>query len=178
MKKVVCIIVLCLWTTSAFGADIIVTKQKQKYHGKVVRIIDRGFVVRTVEGSVIVIPKENISKIYRENKVLDFEERMSYYINVRRPFLPFIVLGAAAAAYSVKKYNDYSNERNRINSSTPEDLVNMEDKSKTHLAWCVVSGLFSVGSFYIAFKPMEMKVPIGRLNLSATSQGITLALHF
>jgi len=168
---------LCL-IPHAFAADTIVTKKNRKYHGKVIKIIDKGFVVRTVEGSIIVIPKENISKIFRGNKVLDLEEGMSYYLEVRRPFLPFIVLSIATGAYAVKKFQDYQNERERVKNSTLGDLVDTSDKSKTHLAWCIASGLFSLGSFYVAIRPMEVKVPIGRINVSTTSNGITVALHF
>lgn len=178
MKKVACILLLLCFVPHVLGADIILTKQKRKYRGKVIKIIDKGFVVRTVEGSIIVIPKENISKIFRGNKVLDFEEGMSYYLEVRRPFLPFMVLSIATGAYAVKKFQDYQKERDRVRNATPEEMVNTSDKSKTYLAWCIVSGLFSVGSFYVAIRPMEVKIPIGRINLSATSNGVMLALHF
>jgi len=178
MKKVATILLLLCLIPHAFAADTIVTKKNRKYHGKVIKIIDKGFVVRTVEGSIIVIPKENISKIFRGNKVLDLEEGMSYYLEVRRPFLPFIVLSIATGAYAVKKFQDYQNERERVKNSTLGDLVDTSDKSKTHLAWCIASGLFSLGSFYVAIRPMEVKVPIGRINVSTTSNGITVALHF
>ena len=102
MRKWMTSIIILFLTFSLYGADVIVTKSGAKYRGKVIRIIDTGFVVRTVEGSVHVIPKENLSKIYRGNKVLDFEENMSYYLEIRRPFLPFIVLGIASGVFSVK----------------------------------------------------------------------------
>lgn len=178
MKKVATILLLLCLIPHAFGADTIVTKKDRKYHGKVIDRNTKGFVIRTVEGSLVVIPQENISKIIRDNKIYDLEERISYYLEVRRPFLPFVVLSIATGAYAVKKFQDYQDERDRVKNSTPEDLVNTSDKSKSHLAWCVASGLFSLGSFYVAIRPMEVKVPIGRINLSTTSNGITVALHF
>ena len=180
MKRMICIFFCILLVGQTLADDIIVTKRGRKYHGKVIRITEKGFVVRTVEGSVIVLPKVNISKIYRENKVLDFEEGMSYYLEIRRPFLPFVVLGIASGAYAVNRFNAYKDEKDRIKlgDAAQSGVKDTDDKSSTYLAWSIVSGLFSIGSFYVAIRPMEVKVPIGRLKLSMTSKNVTLALHF
>ena len=104
-----------------------------------------------------------------------------YQLGVRRPFLPFAVLGVVTGAYAVKSFGDYKAERDRVKNATPADLQNIDDKSKTFLAYSVVSALFSVGSFYIAFKPMEVRIPlerIERISFNATSSGISVAFHF
>jgi len=182
MRKWICIfLILCLMIPS-LSADIIITKQNKKYHGKVIRVTEKGFVVRTTDGSVIVLPKNHVSKIFRGNKVLDLEKKMSYYVEIRRPYLPFAVLGIATGVYAVKKFQDYKDHKEQADrikkKEGASDHQYLADESKKDLAWCIVSGLFSVGSFYVALRPMEVKVPIGRINLSARSGRITLALHF
>ena len=180
MKRVICVFLLLCVVSQVMATDTIVTKKGRKFQGKVIRIIEKGFVVRTTEGSVIVLPKENISKIYRDNKVLDFEEGMSYYLEVRRPFLPFIVLAITSGAYCIDRYGQYRDDREDADA-----VMNDEDKelqylnsSKKALAASIISGLFCVGSFYIALRPMEVRIPIGKIRMSATSNGVQLALHF
>ena len=178
MKKWISILNIFALVGQAFSADVILTKQGRKYHGKVIRMTEKGFVVRTVEGSVIVIPKQNVTKIYRDNKVLDFEEGMSYYLEVRRPFLPFVALSVVSGIYAVGRINDYKEKQNEADQLEAEARADYLKKSNQDLAMGIVAGLFSVGSFIIAIRPMEVRVPIGRINLSATSRGVTLALHF
>lgn len=185
MKKVACILLYLCFVSQVFGTDIIVTKNNRKYNGRVIKITDQGFVVRTVEGGVFILPKENISKIFRENKeVLDFEEGTRYYLEVRRPFLPFVVLGVATGVYAVNKYQEYQDKRRLADDALAgigeegQDYTYLNDQSKKALAWCIVSGLFSAGSFYVAIRPMEVKIPIGRIKLSTTPGGVSLALHF
>jgi hypothetical protein len=182
MKKVYCVLLILSLISQAFGSDRIITKKNKKYNGKVIKIVEKGFVVKTVEGSVIVIPKTNISLIYTGNKILDFNKKMSYYLEVRHPYLPFAILGIATGAYSVKKFGDYSKMRKQIKKENENAEIDSETNNtnddKNALAVGIVSALFSVGSFYIALRPMEVKVPIGRLNLSASPCGMTLALHF
>lgn len=179
MKRLVSIILLLCFVPQVFCADVIVTKKNRKYHGTVVAKNEKGFVIKTVEGSFVVVPEDHVSKIIRGNLVYDLEEKMKYHLEVRRPFLPFLVLGLATAAYSVKKYQDYRTHRDQAEEEKigPE-YTNLSDQSKKDLAWCIVSGLFSAGSVYVALRPMEVKVPIGRISLSSTSTGVTLALHF
>jgi len=183
MRKVVISILLCLFfVPQLFSADTIVTKKNRKYYGKVIKIIERGFVVRTVDGNVIVIPQDHISKIFRDNKVLDFEKKMSYYREVRHPFLPFMVLSVATGVYSVKRFQDYKEhhrqaEDEKLKNAGP-DYTNLNDQSKRDLAWSVVSALFSAGSFFVALRPMEVRVPIGRINLSMMPNRVSLAFRF
>lgn len=178
MKKWITILLVLALAGQAIAADVILTKQGRRYHGKVIRVTEKGFVVRTVEGSVIVIPKQNVTKIYRDNKVLDFEEGMSYYLEVRRPFLPFVALSVVSGIYGVGKINDYNEKQKQADQLEAEARADYLKKSKQDLAMGIVAGLFSVGSFIIAIRPMEVRVPIGRINLSATQKGVTLALHF
>lgn len=181
MRKMITIFLVLCFFSHAFGEDIIVTKQKRKYYGKVINRNENGFLLKQADGSVIVIPIENISKILQGKTVYDFEEKMKYILEVRRPFLPFIILGVAAGAYGVKRYQDYQDHHQKAQEALQEpgdDYTYLNDQSKKDLAWCVVSGLFSAGSFFIAFKPLEVRVPIGKLNFSTTSNGVTLALRF
>lgn len=182
MRKWCCIVlILCLFIPS-IHADIIITKQNRKYNGKVIRVTEKGFVVRTSDGSVIVLPKNSVSKIFRGNKVLDLENRMSYYVEIRHPYLPFAVLGIATGVYAVSRYQDYRDHKEQADRALQDagatDHQYLADKSKSDLAWSIISGLFSIGSFYVALRPMEVKIPIGRINLSANSNRITLALNF
>jgi hypothetical protein len=180
MKRLIYVFLLFCVVTQAMGTDTIVTKRGRKFQGKVIRIIEKGFVVRTTDGSVIVLPKDNISKIYRDNKVLDFEEGMSYYLEVRRPFLPFIVLAITSGAYCVDRYSQYRKDRDEADEAVGDEDKELQylNSSKKALAASIISGLFCVGSFYIAIRPMEVRIPIGKIRMSATSSGVTLALHF
>lgn len=183
MKKWFIVILVLFVGAQVFGQDTIVTLKKKKYQGRVVERTPDGLVMRTIDGNRLVIPTDNIAKIIRGNTVYDFEERVKYYMEVRRPFLPFIVLGVAAGAYGIKKYQDYSNNRQKrqdalAGGGIPQDYQYLDDQSKRDLAWCIVSGLFSVGSFYVAFKPMEVKVPIGPINIGFHPKGVTLVFSW
>lgn len=184
IKTVVCALLILCFFSSGFGADTILTKKNRKFKGTVVKRTDQAFIVRTVDGTQIILPKEDISRIIRDDIVLDFENMTRYRLQVRRPFLPFVVLGLATGVYSVNKYQDYNKHRQQAQDvlsgvgGPGDDYTYLNDQSKKDLAWCVVSGLFSAGSFIIAFKPMEVKVPLGRINLSASTDRVTLAFHF
>lgn len=183
MKKS-CYIVLWLFCVSnALCTDTIITKQDNKYVGTVVNRTASGFELRKSDGSKVVVPTENISKIIRGNIEYDLIGGMKYQLEVKRPFLPFAILGIVTGAYAVKSYQDYRNEKDRIErereaEDLPSDYQYTPDKSKTFLAYSVVSALFSAGSFYIAFKPMEVRIPLERISLSSTASGISVALHF
>jgi hypothetical protein len=178
MRKISVLIVFLWFVPLVFGTDLIILKNGHEYKGQVTKIVDNKFVVKTLEGNVIGIPKANVAKIIRDNKVLDFVAGESYYLETKRPFLPFIVLGVATGAYSVKKFQDYQDHRKESNDETLPGYQNMKDQSKKDLAECIVSGLFCAGSVYVAFKPIEVKIPIGKLNISAVPNGVMLALHF
>lgn len=178
IRKWICVgLALCL-PVQALAVDRVITRQKREYRGTFLNRTREGLVLRTVEGTLVVIPQSEISKIYREDKsIWDFETGTRYYLKKSLPFLPFTLLGAASGAYAVHQFNNYRDERERV-KDTPDDVNNITDRSMTHLALCIVSGIFSAGSFYIAFRPMEVKIPLGRINLSADHRGINLALRF
>ncbi|HEX9935219.1 MAG TPA: hypothetical protein VGB38_08490 [bacterium] len=180
MNRIAFFFLVLLFAPIAFGADLIILKNGQEYRGQVTKIVDnKTFVIKTTEGNVIGIPKANIAKIIRDNKVLDFIAGESYYLEKKRPFLPFIVLSAATGAYSVKKFQDSQEHRKQANDAKlGEDVQNMKDQSNKDIAEGVVSGLFCLGSLYVAFKPIEVKVPIGRLSISTVPNGVMLSLKF
>jgi hypothetical protein len=79
-------------------------------------------------------------------------------------------------------YQDYRDhhkqaEAIKLQNAGPE-YTNLEDQSKNDLAWSIVSGLFSIGSFYIASRPLEVKIPVGTISVSTTSKGFNIALNF
>ncbi|HHS12495.1 MAG TPA: hypothetical protein ENN03_01870 [bacterium] len=177
-RKCVCVGLAVFLPVQALAVDRVITRQKIEYRGTFVNRTQQGLVMRTVEGTLVVIPQNEISKIYREDKsIWDFETGTRYYLKKSLPFLPFTLLGAASGAYAVHQYNNFRDEQERV-KDTPDDVNNITDRSNTHLALCIVSGIFAVGSIYIAFRPMEVKVPLGRINISANPRGITLALRF
>ena len=184
MKKVLFILILLCFVTQALAEDIIITKQGRKYTGKITRRTAQAYILQTKDGTAMALKITDVAKIIRGNQVLDFVEGMHYYLEVRRPFLPFIVLSIATGAYAVKKYQEYKDHHDQAQLELLEDAgpeyTNLNDQSKKDLAWSVVSGLFSLGSLYVALRPMEVKVPIKSINVnvSMTSQGVTLAFHF
>ena len=115
MKRIAILVLLLTLIPQLLKSDVIVTKQNQKYTGKVIKITDKGFVVRLTSGDAIVLPKNKIAKIYRGNELLDLEMGMRYRITVNRPFLPFTILGAASGGYAIKRYRDYQKANNKKN---------------------------------------------------------------
>ena len=182
MKKWIFIVMIYCVVSQLYGQDTIVTRNKKKFQGRVVERSTDGLVVQTTDGTRIVIPTDNILRIIRGNTVYDFEESYKYYLEVRRPFLPFIVLGIASGVYGIQKYQDYANNRRKADEAqegggVPSDYQYLK-ASRQDLAWCIVAGLFCAGSFYVAFKPMEVKVPIGPINVGFHPRGVTLAISF
>ncbi|MBN2031154.1 hypothetical protein JW824_13050 [bacterium] len=186
MKKLTCILLSFVCLSNVLGTDTIITRQNNKHVGTVVSRTENGFGLRKPDGSLVVVPTEDISKIIRDNIEYDLIGGMKYQLEVGRPFLPFAVLGIVTGAYAVKSFGDYQNERDRvelerIQQQLDPDYQVTSDKSKTFLAYSVVSALFCAGSFYIAFKPMEVRIPIERIeriSLRTTASGISVALHF
>ena len=178
-KRIICAGLLLALAPHALAVDRVITRQNKKYEGTFQSRSKDGLVFRTVDGTIVVLPQNEISKIYREDKsIWDFETGTRYYLKKSRPFLPFTLLGLAAGAYAVSEFGKFQDERDRVQAETPDGVDNTTDKSMTHMALSIASGLFAAGCFYFAFRPMEVKIPLGRINLSATSRGITLALHF
>jgi len=120
IRKIILLVLFFSFIPYLFGSDTIVTKQNKKYRGKVIKITDKGFVIRTDEGTVIVLPKSSVTKIYRENMVLDLEEGQRYRIETKRPFLPFIVLGVATGAYAVHEFQNYQDHARRAQDKLEE----------------------------------------------------------
>lgn len=182
MKKIVMIILCLMLLPNLVHSDVIITKQNQKYNGKVVKITEKGFVVQLIEGSAIVLPKDNVSMIYRGNELLDLRNGMRYRVMTNRPYLPFAILGAASGGYAIKRFNDYQKVRKAATEEVSQqgldpNTQNTKDEKKI-LAESILWGIVSIGSFYIALKPVEVKVPIGRINLSMGVNRIQFALHF
>jgi len=185
MKKLMVIFIFLMIVTQCVAQDIVITKQNKKYKGKVVKLTEKGFILRLIDGTIIVVPKSDISQIHRGKMIIDLEKQMRYYKEVHHPFLPLLVLGISSGAYSIKKFGDYQDERDRINKINEEnevdpELRNIDDKSWEHLALCIGSGLLSLGSIYISFKPMEVTIPIGPIKMSAnySYKQVMLSFHF
>ena len=181
MKKIAILVLLFALLPQLVRSDVIVTKQNQKYNGKVIKMTEKGFVVRLTTGDAIVLSRDKVAKIYRGNELIDLEMGMRYRITVNRPFLPFAILGFASGGYAVKRFRDYQ----KTHDSAEQELVDegLSDTSNTKdekkiLAESILWGIVSVGSFYVALKPVEVKVPIGRLNVSVAPNKIQFALHF
>ena len=185
MKRLILIIILLAVATQCLGQDIIITKQNRKYEGKVVKLTEKGFIIRLIDGTIIVVPKSDIARIHRGRMIIDLENKMRYYKEVHHPFLPLLVLGISAGVYSIKKYGDYKDERERIKEYNQDkqvnpDLKNIDDNSGEYLTHCIISGLLSLGSFYVSFRPMEVTIPIGPIKVSAnySYKRVMLSFHF
>ena len=48
-----------------------------------------------------------MARINRDNQILDFITGERYYLEVRRPYLPFAVLSIATGAYAVNRFQEY-----------------------------------------------------------------------
>jgi len=177
---------LLIIVTNTFALDILETRKGTKYRGKIVKVQNtkkgKAFVMKTEQGSTIAIFQKNIARIYRDNQVINLITGERYYMQVRRPFLPFAVLGIASGAYAVNRFQEY----NRIHKEAEKELeeagegdgtINTSDQ-KNAMAAGIVSSIVSVGSLYIAIRPMEIKVPIGKIKVSGTLNGVNLAFYF
>ncbi len=183
MRRLIYIVIFLAVVSQCFGQDIIMTKQNKKYKGKVIKLTEKGFIIQLIDGTIIVVPKSDISEIHRGKMIIDLEKKMRYYKEVHHPFLPLLVLGISAGVYSIKKFDDYQDERDRIKEynekkeATPE-LKNIDDNSGEYLTHCIISGLLSLGSIYISFKPMEVTIPIGPIKMSANYSYKRIMLSF
>ncbi len=159
-------------------ADIIVTTDNVRHEGIVRKRLDKGWVIQTKNNQMVLIPVHKIWKIYRGDNVIDFKEKMRYKVKIARPYMPLAILGVAAGVYSVNEYNRYSKNKKEAEELEGETGADLLTKSDQALATCIVSGIICAGSMYIAFKPVEMKIPLGKIQLSATPSQIHLAFHF
>jgi hypothetical protein len=181
MKKILAsVIILCMCGT-LFSADLIVTKDKREYRGKILKVMNQKFAIRLTDGSLIALPQDQIAKIYRGNDLLDFEEGMRYRIQKKYPYIPFSVLGIVSGAYAVDRFQEYGRRKDRYAKEKEEagdDVQSLHDNSGSALAAGVVSTVLAAGSFYVAFRPLEVKVPIGKIKLSAVPGEVRLSLNF
>lgn len=179
-------ILLLLMASRIFALDILETRKGAKYRGKIVKVQNtkegKAFVMKTEQGSTIAIFQKNVARIYRGNQVIDLVTGERYYLQVRRPYLPFAVLGIASGAYAVNRFQEYNRlhdkaEKERREAGVDDDTINTKDQ-KNAMAAGIVSSIVCVGSIYIAIRPMEIKVPIGKVKVSGTLNGVNVALHF
>jgi len=182
MKRLMYVLILLGVTSYSAGADLIETKNNRKYNGKIVKTVEDKIVIKTDEGNMIGIPRSSLARVTRGREVFDFVTGERYYLEVRRPFLPFMVVSAACGAYSVMKYQDYQRNHDRYEKEKLEadasGTVNLEDTSKKDLGTSVILAVCSVGTFVMALKPMEVKVPIGKIKLGMAPNGMRLSLNF
>jgi hypothetical protein len=182
MKRILCVLVLLALTPRLTGADFIETKNSRKYNGKIVKIVGDKVVIKTDEGNMIGIPRSSLSKITRGKEVFDFDLGERYYLEVRRPFLPFMVVSAACGAYSVVKFQDYKRKHAQYEADKKEagaeGTVNLKDNSKNDLSTGVILAVCGAGTFIMALKPMEVKIPIGKIKLGMAPDGMRLSLNF
>jgi hypothetical protein len=184
MKKIVSMFLLMGFASQICGADLIETKNDKKYQGKIVKTVDGKVVIKTTEGNMIGIPRSNLSKITRGKEVFDFVNGERYYLEIRRPFLPFSVVSVAMGAYSVIKFQDYQKKHadyeKHKNDDGAQGAINLTDTSKKDLGTGLVLAVCSVGTFIMAMRPMEVKVPIGKISLSMNTNGagVGLAVNF
>ena len=180
MKRVFLLLMILVLVPQLFALDVIETRNHQKYYGKVVGRKGNGFLLRTREGSVVVIPNSNILSIKQGNNVYDFESGMKYHVETKRPFLPLAVLGAASGYYAVKKFQDYDkhNKEKQEAEKGQGGVTYSGVQPSSDMAKGIVSSLLCVGSFYVALRPMEVKVPLGKIKISAAPNQIQVALHF
>jgi hypothetical protein len=182
MRKLIIIVLLISFAGAVMAKDTLVTLQGKKYHGTVIDRRGGNWVIRTEDGSVVEIPESITAKIIRGNIVYDIQLGQKYYLEVRRPFLPFIVLGVAAGAYGYKRFNDYADLHKSAEAELQDqgqDVTNTKDQ-KTALAEGIASLLVCAGSFYIALRPLKVKVDMGTIELSlqAPRPGVMLSLKF
>jgi hypothetical protein len=179
MKKLARIILLFAIGAQIAAADVIETRNGRTYNGKIVKTVDGKVVIQTDEGSMIGIPRTNLARVRRGNETFDFTTGERYYTEVRRPFLPFTVLSVACGAYSVIQFQEYSKEKNRIRKLEKEnEATSLDDKSGQHMTAGIVLAVCSAGSFIMAVRPMEVKVPVGKIKVGLAPAGVRLALSF
>jgi len=179
-------VILLLFVSQVFSLDILETRKGVRYKGRIVKIQNtkegKAFVMKTEQGSTVAIFQKNVARIHRDNQVIDLITGERYYMQVQRPFLPFAVLSIASGAYAVNRFQEYNRlhdkaEAERAAAQVDDETINVSDQ-KNAMAMGIVSSIVSVGALYIAIRPMEIKVPIGKVKVSGTVKGINVALHF
>ena len=183
MIRLLNVLICVCMAAPLLAEDLIVTRTNQEYRGQIIKVVKGNYAIRTTDGNLMALPGSKIARIYRGNRLLDFEEGMSYLIQKKHPYLPFAVLGLGAGAYAVDRYKEYNRRKDRYNQQVNEpdfdpELQNVQDNSGKALAECVIAGLFSAGSFYMAFRPLEVKIPTGKIRVSAVPNRVLLSYSF
>ncbi|MDM7925305.1 MAG: hypothetical protein QUS35_04730 [bacterium] len=179
MKKLGAALAALLMGVQFAAADVIETKNGRTYNGTIVKTVDGKVVIRTDEGNMIGIPRTSLARVRRGKEVFDFETGERYYYEVRRPFLPFTVLSVACGAYSIIQFQEYNKEKDRIRKLEQEnEATSLDDKSGQHMTAGIVLAVCGAGSFIMAVKPMEVKVPVGKIKVGMSPTGVRLALNF
>ena len=185
MRKLIILIILCV-APRIFSLDILETRKGMKYSGKIVKVQDtkegRAFVMKTTQGSTVALLQKHIARIRRGNEIIDLLTGERYYQEIRRPYLPFAVLGIASGVYAVNRFQEYNRLHDKAEQESElagvdPETINTNDQ-KNAMAAGIVSSIISVGSFIVAIRPMEIRVPIGKVKVSGVSNGIQVALHF
>ena len=180
MRKFIILIILCV-APRIFSLDILETRKGIKYSGTIVRVQDtkegRAFVMKTTQGSTVALLQKHIARIRRGNEIIDLLTGERYYQEIRRPYLPFAVLGIASGVYAVNRFQEYNRLHESELAGVDPETINTNDQ-KNAMAAGIVSSIISVGSFIVAIRPMEIRVPIGKVKVSGVSNGIQVALHF
>lgn len=179
MKRFLTLFSLLLFVFPVFiMADVIVTTDHVKHEGVVKKRLEKGWVIQTKDNQMVLVPTNKIWKIYRGDTYIDFKEKMRYKVKVGRPYMPLAILGIASGIYSVTEFNRYSKNKKEADQLEGDAGADWTGKSNQALATGIVSGIVCVGSMYIAFKPVEMKIPMGKVQISAMPNQIHLSLHF
>ncbi|MBN2415011.1 hypothetical protein JXO52_04180 [bacterium] len=164
---------------TGFATDIIVTKTGARIEGKVLKRTDDQWAFRRLDGSITIFKTADISQFIRGKYIYDFEKKIQFIVEKRRPFLPFLVLSAGTGYYAVQKFQDYRKHRDEAEADNlGPDYQNLQDESKKDMAFGIISGLFCAGSIYIALRPVEVKTALSTFKLSATPSRLNLAIEF
>jgi hypothetical protein len=184
MKKIIVLVVLSTFAATVFGADVIETKNNKKYNGKIVKTVDDKVVIQTDEGPMIGIPRANLARVKRGKEVFDFTTGERYYLEVKRPFLPFLVLSAASGTYSVMKFQDAKKKQDEAEkyktAANPGGDEQYLKESKKDQAWGIVLAVCSAGTFIMSIKPMEVRIPIAnkKVSIKPSETGVGVAVNF
>ncbi|MBN1780128.1 hypothetical protein JW948_03315 [bacterium] len=186
MKVKIIVLVLLLSVTQIFSLDIIETRKGMKYRGSIVKVQNtkegKAFVIKTEQGGTVAVYQKDVARIHRDNQIIDLITGERYYLEIRRPYLPFAVLSIATGAYAVNRFQEYNRlkekaDKERELAGVDDETINTSDQ-KNAMGAGIVASIISVGSLYVALRPMEIRVPLGKINVSGTWNQIHLALHF
>jgi len=179
----IALILLAVFFVNGFCADVIVLKTGVRIEGKVIKRTRDKWAFRRVDGSLTILETKQIAEYIQGNKIYDIQKKVYFVVEKRRPYLPFLILSAGTGYYAVKKFQDYKVSKkkaadDKIEAELSPDYTNIKDNSGKDLAYGIVSGIFCVGSFYFALKPVEVKTAMGSFRLTMTPARVNLALSF